>query len=306
MAGSTPASATTDDAGVLAGRGRTHAPEGWLLARRLLRMPAGVAGLGLTGIVALVALFADQLAPGDPFAAAGPSLGPPSAEHWFGTDNLRRDILRAVVHGARTSMTIVVVVVAISSVIGIGVGAIAGFRGGLVDDVLMRLTEMLQSVPRFFLAILVVGLFGAGMDKLVLLLGLTSWPLLARVVRAEALSVREWPFVEAARAVGARDRRILLRHVVPNVLPAAVIVISLLGARVILIEAGLSFLGLGDPNQVSWGYLINNAQRFLTVAWWMSVFPGLAIVVAVLGLSLLSDALNDVLNPLAARGTRRV
>jgi peptide/nickel transport system permease protein len=304
MARSTRASATTDDPVV----GRPVAavgPARWRLLRRLLHTPAGLVGLVLTGAVVLVAVFADQLAPGDPFAAAGPSLGEPSRAHPMGTDNLRRDILRAVVHGARTSMTIVVVVVVISSVIGIGVGAITGYRGGLLDDVLMRITEMLQAVPRFFLAILVVGLFGAGTDKLILLLGLTSWPLLARVVRAETLSVRRWPFVEAARAVGASDARILFRHVIPNVMPSAVVVISLMGARVILIEAGLSFLGLGDPNQISWGYLINNAQRFLTVAWWMSVFPGLAIVTAVLGLSLLSDALNDVLNPLTAEGSRR-
>lgn len=271
------------------------------ILRLLLHMPAGVVGLVLTAGVLFVAVFADQLAPGDPFAATGPSLAPPSSAHLMGTDNLRRDILRAVIHGARTSMTIVVAVVAISSVLGMVIGAVAGYRGGLVDDVLMRITEMLQSVPRFFLAVLVVGLFGAGMRNLILLLGLTSWTLLARVVRAETLSVKQWQFVESARAVGASGTRVLCRHVIPNVLPAAVVVISLMGARVILIEAGLSFLGLGDPNQISWGYLINNAQRFLTVAWWMSVFPGLAIVAAVLGLSLLSDALNDALNPLATR-----
>jgi len=184
------------------------------------------------------------------------------------------------------------------------VGAVSGYRGGLLDDVLSRVTEMFQTIPRFFLAILVVGLFGAGLDNLILLLGLTSWPLLARVVRADSLSLKEREFVAAARAAGAGDARILFRHVVPNLLPAAVVVISLTASRVILIEAGLAFLGLGDPNLISWGFLINNAQRFLTVAWWMSVFPGLAIVVAVLGLNLLSDALNDVLNPLLS-GTDR-
>ena len=278
--------------------------ERWRVARRLLRMPAAVVGLSLTAAVVLVALFADDLAPGDPFSASGPSLAPPSRAHPMGTDNLRRDILRAIVHGARTSMTVVAAVVAISSLIGIVVGALAGYGGGLIDDLLMRLTDMLQAVPRFFLAVMVVGFFGAGLDNLILLLGLTSWPLLARVVRAETLSLREWQFVEAARAAGATDGRILFRHIVPSVVPAAVVVISLTGARIILIEAGLSFLGLGDPNLISWGFLINNAQRFLTVAWWMSVFPGLAIVWAVLGLSLLSDALNDVLNPLASRGGR--
>jgi peptide/nickel transport system permease protein len=201
-------------------------------------------------------------------------------------------------------MTVVAAVVAVSSVIGIVVGAVSGYRGGFVDDVLSRVTEMFQSIPRFFLAILVVGLFGPGLDHLILLLGFTSWPLLARVVRADALSLKEREFVAAARAAGAGDARILFRHVVPNLLPAAVVVISLTASRVILIEAGLAFLGLGDPNLISWGFLINNAQRFLTVAWWMSVFPGLAIVVAVLGLNLLSDALNDVLNPLLSSTDR--
>lgn len=304
MAGSTRASGTSEELAALAARPVSYGSERWRLVRRLLHMPAGVVGLVLTAVVMFVALFADQLSPEDPFAAAGESLEAPSAAHWMGTDNLRRDILRGVIHGARTSMTVVLAVVAISSALGIVVGAVAGYRGGIIDDILMRITEMLQSIPRFFLAILVVGLFGAGMDNLILLLGLTSWPLLARVVRAETMSVKQWPFVESARAIGAGDGRILLHHVIPNVLPAAVVVISLMGSRVILIEAGLSFLGLGDPNQISWGYLINNAQRFLTVAWWMSVFPGLAIVVAVLGLSLLSDALNDVLNPLTAAGRR--
>ena len=303
MAGSIPASATEGtpllwDREPAAGRARGR------LVRRFFSIPAGVVGLAITLVVALVAIFADQIASGDPFAPAGPPLAPPSSDHLMGTDNLRRDLFRAVVHGARTSMTVVVAVVAVSSLIGIVVGAVSGYRAGLVDDVLSRITEMFQSIPRFFLAILVVGLFGPGLDNLILLLGLTSWPLLARVVRADALSIKQREFVEAARAAGAPDRRILFRHVVPNLLPAAVVVISLTASRVILIEAGLAFLGLGDPNQLSWGFLINNAQRFLTVAWWMSVFPGLAIVVAVLGLNLLSDALNDVLNPVLTRKDR--
>jgi len=303
MAGSIPASATEGttllwDREPVTGRARGR------LLRRFFSIPAGVLGLVVTLAVSAVALFADQIASGDPFAADGGPLAPPSWDHPMGTDNLRRDLLRAVVHGARTSMTVVAAVVAVSSVIGIVVGAVSGYRGGFVDDVLSRVTEMFQSIPRFFLAILVVGLFGPGLDNLILLLGFTSWPLLARVVRADSLSLKEREFVAAARAAGAGDARILFRHVVPNLLPAAVVVISLTASRVILIEAGLAFLGLGDPNLISWGFLINNAQRFLTVAWWMSVFPGLAIVVAVLGLNLLSDALNDVLNPLLSSTER--
>lgn len=279
-------------------------PPAWshrgLALRRLLRAPAGVVGGALTAVVVLVAVLADVIAPGDPLRSSGPSLQPPSWEHPMGTDNFGRDVLAAVVHGTRTSMTVVVGVLAMSVVIGLAVGTVAGYRGGLVDDVLMRVTEMFQSVPRFFLALLVVGLFGAGLDNLILLLGFTSWTLLARVVRADTLSLRHREFVDAARSMGASDRRILVRHILPNVLAPAVVIVSLEASRVILIEAALSFIGLGDPNSMSLGYLLNNAQDYLQVAWWLSVFPGLAILVAVLGLNLLGDALNDVLNPTAA------
>ncbi|CAN5624995.1 ABC transporter permease [soil metagenome] len=248
-------------------------------------------------VVIVLALLADTIAPGDPFASSGPALQPPSAGHLMGTDNFGRDIAGAVVHGLRTSMTIVLWVVVISMAIGLAVGMISGYRRGWIDDALSRLTEVFQAVPLFFLALLVVAFFGAGIDHLILLLGFTSWELLARVVRAETLSLREQEFMDAARSSGASDVRIILRHVLPNVLPAAVVVMALVGSRVILIEAALSFIGLGDPNQVSLGYLIYSAQPFLRVAWWMSVFPGLAIVLAVLAVNLFGDLLADVLDP---------
>ncbi|CAN5225546.1 ABC transporter permease [soil metagenome] len=250
----------------------------------------------MTGVVFL-ALMADTVAAGDPFASSGPTLRPPSWDHPMGTDNFGRDIARAVVHGLRTSMTIVFWVALMSLVIGMAVGMISGYRGGWVDDVLSRLTEVFQSVPLFFLALLVVGLFGSGIDNLILLLAFTSWELLARVIRAETIGVREQQFMEAARASGASDLRIIARQVLPNVLPAAVVVMALVGSRVILIEAALSFIGLGDPNQMSLGYLIYSAQPFLRVAWWMSVFPGLAIVVAVVALNLSGDLVADLLDP---------
>jgi len=264
-------------------------------------------GLALTTVVVGAAALADVLAPRDPFrSVAGPLLAP-SRAHPMGTDNLGRDMLDAVLHGARTSLVVVLGVTAIASVVGVAVGAVAGYRGGWVDDLLMRVTELFQAVPRFFLVLLVVALFGAGLDNLIYILAATSWPNLARVTRAEVLSLRDREYVEAARSVGMTDRRILTRHVVPNVLPAALVVIALTGSRVILLEASLSFLGLGDPSVMSWGYLVGNAQRFLRVAWWMSVFPGVAIAVSVLGINLMSDALNDVLTRSGgqARGDRR-
>jgi len=310
---SIPASATADvlpPRGPLAGEAGepSVAPARWrVAARRFLRHPAGVAGLLLTGLVVGAAALADVLAPHDPFRTVADPLQAPSRAHLMGTDNLGRDMFGAVIHGARTSMVVVLGVTAITAVIGVAIGVVAGYRGGWVDDVLMRITELFQSIPRFFLVLLVVALFGAGIGNLIYVLALTSWPGLARVVRAEVLSLRDREYVDAARSVGATDLRILTRHVLPNVLPTALVVLALTGSRVILLEASLSFLGLGDPGVMSWGYLVSNAQRFLRVAWWMSVFPGLAIAIAVLGINLVSDALNDVLNTsptLRGRGWR--
>lgn len=274
-----------------------RASKGPRTRRRPFATASGLLGLALTTVLGLTALFADQISPGDPFdTSAGRALSPPSARHLMGTDNLGRDLATGVVHGARTSMTVVVGVVAMSAVIGITVGALAGFRGGVLDDVLMRTADLFQVVPRFFLALLVITFFGPGLNKLILLLGLTSWPFLARVVRGEALSLRRREFVEAARSTGASDTWILLRHVIPNLLPVAVVVLTLFASRVIMIEAGLAFLGLSDQNRISWGTLANNAQQFLQLAWWMTVFPGLAIAAAVLGLNLLGDAVNEALD----------
>jgi len=266
---------------------------------------SGSAGIGLavTGTLLAVGLLAGQIAPGDPFASVGAPLRPPSATHPMGTDDLGRDLCSEVVHGARTSLFVALAVTLLAASIGVIVGAVSGWRGGLLDDLLTRCTEFVQVVPRFFLAIIVIALLGPGLDRLVLLLALTSWPLIARVVRAEVLSLKSREFVEAARSLGAPASRILVREVLPGVLPAVVVVASANAAGVILLEAGLSFLGLGDPAVVSWGYLANNAQRFLRVAWWMMLFPGAAIAVAVLGLNLAGDALNDALNPTIARSS---
>lgn len=300
MPGSIPESATVEPTLVPVEEPRVLRGRESLL-RRLPRTPGGLAGIALTLAVVFGAVFAGLLSPYDPFAAVATPLQPPSPAHPMGTDDLGRDLLSGVLHGMRTSLVVVLVASALASGIGIAVGAFSGYRGGLLDDVLMRTTEVFQSVPRFFLAIVVIALFGAGLDRLVLLLGLTSWPMLARVVRAEVLSLKEREFVEAARSFGASDFRILVRELLPNVLPSVIVVVSLMGASVILLEAALGFLGLGDPDVISLGYLVNNAQRFIRVAWWMSVFPGAAIAIAVLGLNLLGEAINDLLNPHDAR-----
>lgn len=274
--------------------------------RRFVTAPSAILGLTLVLGVVAVALLAPVVA-GDPaYDAGNVSLAPPSRDHPFGTDHFQRDVLTLVVHGIRQSMSVVGAVVAMSSVIGIGLGVVAGYRGGLVDDAIVRVAELLQSVPRFFLAYLVVGLYGPGLSKIILVLGLTSWTFLARVVRAETLSLKRRPYIEAARASGASARRIILTHVIPNVLPQAVVIIVLMGSRVILIEAGLAYLGLGNALEPSLGTLARNAQDFLRDQWWMSVYPGAAIVAAVLGMNLLSDGLNSALNPQGSTRAPRV
>jgi peptide/nickel transport system permease protein len=307
MPGSTPASATGEPGpGVPVPGASAPPPSGYreapvLPARRrplarLVRTRAGAVGLAITAVLVLVAVLAPLLAPADPLAPTGAPLAPPSAAHPMGTDGLGRDVLSGVLYGTRTSLYVAAMVCALALVLGTLVGTVSGYRGGgLVDDALMRLTELFQVLPRFFLAIVVLALFGPGLDRLVLVLGLTSWAILARVIRAEVLSLRERAFVEAARASGASAARIIVRELLPNALPAGIVLLGLVVAQVILLEASLGFLGLGDPNIMSWGYLAGQAQRFLRVAWWLSVFPGAAIIVAVLGLNLLADAFNDVL-----------
>jgi peptide/nickel transport system permease protein len=276
------------------------------MSDRGIRFPSGIVGLVLIGTAVLTAVLANLIAPHDPFSSVGSALAPPSWEHPMGTDDLGRDIVSGVVHGARTSLLVMAVALAIASAIGILLGAIAALRGGLVDDLLMRLTEVFQSMPRLFLAVLVVALFGSGVELIAIVLGLTSWTRIARVVRAEILGLKGHYFVEAARSLGARELRILFHHLLPNALSSAVVVIALLGASVILVEASLSFLGLGDPASISWGAMIRNGQRFLRSAWWMTTFPGLAIVLTAVGVNLFADSLNDRLDPLRARPLGRL
>lgn len=273
---------TTDGRLRTRGRAEHRPPRRWPAASRVI-------GVVLLGGAVLVALAAPLLAPHDPFRVVAAPLLPPTSGHPLGTDGLGRDLWSAVVLGTRTSLIVAAAVTALTGPLGIGIGVLAGYRSGVVDDLLMRLTELVQVLPRFFLAVLVVALFGPGTDRLVVVLGLTSWPLLARVVRASTLEVAPSAYVEAARASGAGTTRILGRHILPNVLPTAATTLGVLLAQVILLEASLGFLGLGDPATVSLGTLAGDAQRFVRRAWWLATFPGLAIVAIVLGVNLLLD-----------------
>jgi peptide/nickel transport system permease protein len=273
---------------------RRTAPARW-------RSFTAIVGLALTLTTLGLAVFGGSVAPFDPFATRFPALQPPSAAHWLGTDDLGRDTFSGVLAGARASLFVGIATAAVASVLGTAVGAIAGYYGGLVDDALMRLTELVQIVPRFFLAILVAALFGPSLVFLTLLLALTFWPTTARLVRSQILTLRQREWVLAARAVGLGEIRILVRHVVPHALGLIIVTGALQIGAAILVEASLSFLGLGDRSVISWGYMLNGAQPFLRVAWWLSVFPGLALVFTVLGTNLLADALYAVWDPARRR-----
>ena len=263
----------------------------------MTQRPAQV-GAVLIALLLLVALPAPLLTPYDPLRANNPQFLPPlSGDHYFGTTAIGRDLFSAIAHGARVSLSLGVVVAVLSTVIGVVVGSISGYLGGWIDDVLMRFTELFIVIPRFFLALLVVAIFGQTIINIVIVLALLSWPPVARVVRAQYLTLKEREFVLAARLIGMSTPRIVAREILPNAMAPAIVLGSLQVSQAILLEASMAFLGLGDPNLPSWGTLLVDAQRFLGSAPWMAIFPGVAITIAVIGFNLLGDGLSRALDP---------
>lgn len=253
-------------------------------------------GFTIVAFLTVAAIMAPILAPKDPLQTSAAAFRAPSVGTFLGTDNLGRDIWSGMLYGARVSLLVGILAALTSAIIGIVVGALAGQAGGWVDDWLMRATELFLTIPTFFLALLVIALIGRGLEKIIVTIGLLGWPLTARLIRAEFLSLKEREFVEAARALGSPAWRIAVCTILPNALPPAIVATSLGVGEAILLEAGLSFFGLGDPNLISWGFMLQNAQGYLQRSWWMAVFPGLAIFVAVFGFNILGDGLNDALN----------
>jgi peptide/nickel transport system permease protein len=278
----------------------------WLTTlRRLIRRRTALFGLGVVVIVLLAAVFAPWLTPFDPLeqdinqrlkepgwrSAAGPV-------HPLGTDHLGRDILARVIFGARIALVVGLSAVLISGVLGMVIGLNAGYFGGKVDDFFMRLADIQLAFPFILLAIAVIGVLGANLRNIIIVIGVSSWVVYARVVRGEVLSIRERDFVQAAIALGSRDGRILLRHVLPNAFTPWLVVATLDMARVIVIESALSFLGLGvQPPTPTWGGMLADGRVYLSTAWWLATFPGLAILITVLGINLLGDGLRDTLDP---------
>lgn len=266
--------------------------------RRFKKSRSGLIGLAITLVFLAMAIFAGVISPFSPLdTSAGSPFEKPGANHIFGTDDLGRDILSGIIYGARVSLTIGLFAAVTSTLIGILIGAISGYFGGWIDDVLMRLTEMFMVIPLFVLGLLLVTLFGPNIVNLIIVISILSWPQSARLVRAEVLSIKDRNFVEAARSLGSGHVNIIFSHILPNALATVVVAGSLRVSTAILIEAGLSYLGLADPNHVSWGLMLYWAQRFIRHAPWLAIFPGLAISLATLGFILVGDALNDALNP---------
>ncbi len=266
--------------------------------RRFCRNKGAVFGLIGLMLVVLVTALGPFIAQNDPWDMVAMPFARPLAEPGMplGTDTLGRDILSGIVAGARVSLLIGVVSTVVSLLIGVSIGAIAGYFGGWIDATLMRFTELFQAIPSFALAIVLVAIFEPSVLSIVTAIAVVSWPPVARLVRSEFLTLRQRDFVAAAQLAGQSTPRIILTQILPNAASPIVVMASLMVATAILLESSLSFLGLGDPNQMSWGYMVGSARTVLRQAWWMAVFPGLAIVLTVLALNLVGEGLNDGLN----------
>jgi peptide/nickel transport system permease protein len=285
---------------------RPFAEREWvLLLSRLIRRRTALFGLLVVVTVLLAAVFAPLIAPFDPLAQdIGQRLKEPGWQdaqgriHPLGTDHLGRDILSRIIHGSRIALSVGLAAVLISGVLGMAVGLVAGYFGGRVDDFFMRLADVQLAFPFILLAIAVIGVLGPSLRNIIIVIGVSSWVVYARVVRGEVLSIREREFVQAAVALGSRDGRILVRHVLPNAFTPWLVVATLDMARVIVIESALSFLGLGVQPPVSdWGSMLSSSRQYINVAPHVAALPGLAIFLAVLGFNLLGDGLRDALDP---------
>ena len=280
------------------GKKRSQWAELW---KNLKRNKMALLGLVIIVIIVLLAIFADQIANYDQVVIKQNlrmRLKPPSAQHWLGTDEFGRDIFARLVHGARVSLKVGILAVGIAIAIGGFLGAVAGYYGGKLDNIIMRIMDVFLAVPSILLAIAIVSALGPNLLNLMIAVSISSVPRYARIVRASVLSIRDQEFIEAARAIGANDARIICRHIIPNSL-APVIVQGTLGvAGAILSTAGLSFIGLGiQPPAPEWGSMLSGGRQYLRYAWWVTTFPGVSIMITILSLNLLGDGLRDALDP---------
>src|SRR3954468_21871415 len=267
--------------------------------RRVARRKGAMIGLGLITVFILLALLAPLLAPYDPIATSWSLVRkPPSMAHWFGTDDLGRDVLTRVIYGARASLSAGAISVGIALAVGVPVGLVSGYRGGFVDALISRITDAMLACPFLILAIALAAFLGPSLGNAMIAIGISATPIFVRLTRGQVMSVKVEDYVDAARAMGNPRWRIALFHILPNIMPALLVQATLSIAAAIIAEAALSFLGLGQqPPAPSWGSMLNAAQRFLTNAPWMAIWPGLAIFLVVLSFNLVGDGLRDALDP---------
>jgi|YelNatPaOPRAMG01_1025707.scaffolds.fasta_scaffold00025_46 ABC-type dipeptide/oligopeptide/nickel transport system permease subunit len=272
----------------------------WKIAwKRLIKNRLALLGLGIVLLIVLIAIFADWIAPFDPYKVdLSKHLLPPNKEHLLGTDEFGRDILSRIIHGARVSLQIGFFAQVISITLGTILGLIAGFYGGWIDDLIMRIVEILFAFPFLLFVIAVVAVFGPGIQNLYLAVALIGWAGVSRIVRGQVLSLRERDFIASAKAIGASTWRILFKHILPNALSPIIIEATLGMGGMIMLEAGLSFLGLGvQAPTPSWGSMVQSGLAYMRSAWWYPIFPGIVIMIVVFGFNLLGDGLRDALDP---------
>ncbi len=268
-------------------------------ARALLSSPSGVIGLAIVLVLVVAALAAPWLAPFDPLRmAAGPRLQPPSLDHWMGTDDFGRDVFSRILHGARLTLQIGAIAVGISLTAGLALGLVAGYAGGWTERILMRLVDVLFSFTEIVIALACLAIFGVGLTNAMIAIGIASIPFYARVTHSVVLVEKNKPYFEAAVAAGAGHGRLILRHLLPNVIPTLIVVGTLGVSTAVLAAAGLSFLGLGaQPPEPEWGFMLSASRDLISRAPWMMIFPGLAIAITVLGFNLLGDGVREALDP---------
>ena len=265
---------------------------------RFSKNKSAVFGLIILFLVILMAVIANWIYPDDPFRLAGKPMSSPGTNGFLlGSDTLGRDVAAGIALGAKTSILIGLLATIAAVFIGIIFGALAGYYGGVIDDALMRVTEIFQTIPSFVFAILLVAIMKPSIESIVIAITVVSWPAVARLVRGEFMSLKNREFVQACHTLGMNDSRIMMREILPNCLSPVIVIGSLMVATAILIESGLAFLGLGDPNIMSWGFQIGAGRTMLRSAWWVCTFPGIAILITVLAINLVGEGLNDAFNP---------
>ena len=269
-------------------------PRAW---QQLLRDKRAIASMLLLGTIILSTLFASVISPYDPLSQEFDILQPPSITHPLGTDDLGRDLFTRILIGARVSLFVGVVAVTISMLLGVAMGVLSGYYGGWIDTIFMRYIDLQWAFPNFIIAVYLVAVFGTGLENVIVAIVLAFLDDFARITRGMVLSIREEEYVLAARSMGASDARIMLRHILPNAIAPIIVQATLSVSFAILAEAGLSFLGLGvKPSTPTWGLIISDARSFFSRAWWLGIYPGLAIMITVLSINFLGDALRDVLD----------